>query len=483
MKKALLFLMLPVALHAQVKDPSLAERILKVETSLTPNIIFGDSVLPNHKIEECMKEHHIKGLSIAVIRNGKLDWAKGYGWADEAEHRPVTTTTRFQAASISKSLNSLGILKLVQQGKIDPEADINNYLNGWKFPYDSLSKGKKIDLNELLSHTAGLTVHGFAGYERTDSIPSIVQILDGKRPANSAAIRSAFEPGLRHEYSGGGTTVSQLMLMSVTGKRYEEYMQKEVLAPLGMTHSSYAQPNPDTAELATGYYTNGKSVPGKYHVYPEQAAAGLWTTPSDLAKYIIECQQAWAGKSSKVLSPELMRKRLTPYIDSNAALGCFIIHRGGDTYFNHNGGNEAFLSTSYGDLTNGNGVVIMINGEDFNMISELLNSVCRVYDWKGFYKPEFRKRIELTRDQSNALLGNYTLDKDTFQLKACDGGLCFNPPGDGGMNYHMIFSETDQFSVLEAPEARFQVLYDDRKNVSGLEMKQRGRTVKWVKSK
>jgi CubicO group peptidase (beta-lactamase class C family) len=479
MKKLILLLALPLGLQAQKTDPGVEQRIRQVETMLAPPVVYGGTELPNWKIEDRMKVHQVKGLSIAVIRNGKIDWAKGYGWADEAEHRPVTTTTRFQAASISKSLNSLGILKLVQQGKIDPEADINNYLKGWQFPYDSLSKGKKINLYNLLSHTGGLTVHGFGGYERQDRIPTIPEILDGKAPANSPAVRSLYEPGLKHEYSGGGTTISQLMLTSVTGRRYEEYMQKEVLTPLGMSHSSFAQPNPDTAELATGYYNNGKTVPGKYHVYPEQAAAGLWTTPSDLARYIIECQQAWAGKSSKVLSPEMMRKRLTPYVDTNAALGCFIIHRGGDTYFNHNGGNEAFLSTSYGNLNNGDGVVIMINGEDFGVIAELLNSVCRVYGWKGFYKPEFRKRIELTKAEQDAMLGRYTLDKDTFYLKSCDGGLCLNPGAEGGMDYHLVFSETDRFSVVEAPDAQFHVLYDDNKKVAGLEMKQRARTVIW----
>lgn len=188
--------------------------------------------------------------------------------------------------------------------------------------------------------------------------PSVQQILDGERPANTKAVRSAFEPGMRFQYSGGGTTISQLLLTSITGKRYDEYMQEQVLKPMGITNSSYKQPPTDTANLATGYYKNGKPIKGKYHVYPEQAAAGLWATPTDLAKYIIECQLAYEGKSAKVLSQSTMKKRLTSYIDSTIGLGVFIENREGSKYFNHNGSNEAFLCTSYGSMKGGNGVVI-----------------------------------------------------------------------------------------------------------------------------
>src|SRR6187431_318400 len=371
MKRFLILFLLPITVCSQTIDPALQKKITAVENSLAPAVIFGDTI-PKLNIEKRMKELAIPGLSIAVIRDYKIEWAKGYGWADVEEKRKVTTDTRFQAASISKSINSMGILKLVEMGKLDPEADINNYLTSWKFPYDSLSKNKKISVYNLLSHTAGLDIHGFPGYEKTDTLPTLQQILDGKRPANTKAVRSLFEPGTKFKYSGGGTTISQLILTNVTG-------------------SNYQQPPTATTNLATGYYGNGKPVTGKYHVYPEQAAAGLWTTPTDLAKYIIECQLALEGRSKKVLSQAMMKKRLTPYIDSNSALGVFIENKNGQLYFNHNGGNEAFLCTSYGSMQGGNGVVIMINGENFSVINELLNSVALVYDWKGFYKPTFKK--------------------------------------------------------------------------------------------
>lgn len=449
-------------------------RIKQVENSLAPGVVYGDTI-PRLNLEARMKETGVKGLSIAVIKDYKIDWAKGYGWADEASGRKVTTNTRFQAASISKSINSLGILLLVQQGKLDPEADINVYLKRWKFPYDSIAKGKKINIYHLLSHTAGLDIHGFPGYKNTDAIPTVVQILNGHVPANTRAVRSLFEPGLKFKYSGGGTTISQLILEDVTGKAYADFMQENVLKPLEMTNSSYLQPPLSSAELATGYYaSNGEPVKGLYHLYPEQAAAGLWTTPSDLAKYIIECQLALEGKSKRVLSTEMMQKRMTPYTDAAAALGVFIDKRGNNQYFNHNGGNEAFLSTSYGSLSGGNGVVIMINSDNFAVVDELLNSVAQVYQWKDFYRPQFKKIVKLSADSLEAYTGNYLLNHDTISIKRRGNELFIYQNGQPADGYEMIFMDQSRFAIREVPGAEFKVLRDASLWVDALELRQGG---------
>jgi CubicO group peptidase (beta-lactamase class C family) len=333
-----------------------------------------------------MAYYHIKGVSIAVIHNYKMEWAKGYGWADDSLKIPVTTQTLFQAGSISKSLNSIGVLELVQEKKIDLFTDINTYLKSWQFPYDSLSKGKKITIANLLSHSAGLTVHGFGGYEKGSAIPTLEQVLDGKTPANSAAVRSKYEPGLKYEYSGGGTTISQLIVMDVTGEPYDKYMYENVLKPLGMTSSTYQQPPVDKrAELVSaGYYPSGKEVKGKYHIYPEQAAAGLWTNPTDLCKYVIETQLAYAGKSHKVLNQQMTNLRLTPYVDKNAALGVFVeIFPDSTKYFEHGGDDEGFVNVYYGSFEGGNGLVIMTNTSNGNLIiPEIVNSIARVYGFK-----------------------------------------------------------------------------------------------------
>lgn len=463
-------------LQAQNKDPRVESLIKQVENSLSPTIIYGDTI-PKHNLEARMKEMGIKGLSIAYIQDHKIQWAKAYGWADEASGRKVTTETRFQAASISKSLNSLGLLKLVEEKKLDPEADINQYLKKWKFPYDSVSKGKKINSFHLLSHTAGLTVHGFPGYKTSDTLPSLPDILDGKKPANTGPVRSAFEPGLKFQYSGGGTTISQVLIEGITGQPYAVYMQENVLKPLGMKNSSYQQPPVKNAELATGYYAqNGSPVKGNFHVYPEQAAAGLWTTPSDLARYIIECQLAYQGKSKKVLSQSMMKKRMTPYIDTVAALGVFIQKKNNITYFNHNGGNEAFLCTSYGSLEDGKGVVIMINGDYYNIISELTNSIAQVYKWEGFFTPEFRKKIALPADSAALYEGNYKLNKDTITLKRIGTKLVIQQNGQPAEGYETIFSDLHSFSLEEVPGANFKVIRNTNGEVISLELKQGGGT-------
>ncbi|MEO5563499.1 MAG: serine hydrolase domain-containing protein [Chitinophagaceae bacterium] len=478
---ASLFLFIYLNTFSQ-SNPDANQRRQLVENNLTPEVIYGDSVL-HLNLEKQMAAYNIKGVSIAVIKNYKLDWAKGYGWADVQEKRPVTTETRFQAASISKSLNSLGVLKLVQQHKIDLDADINTYLKTWKFPYDSLSNNKKITVRNLLSHTAGLTVHGFRGYETTDTLPGVVQILNGQKPANSPAIRSAFAPSTRFQYSGGGTTISQLIIKDITGMPYDEYMKKTVLQPIGMTNSSYTQPPTDTKNLTTAYYRNGGAVKGKYHVYPEQAAAGLWTTPTDLAKYIIENQLGYEGKSSKVLSPDIMKQRMTPYIDSSVALGVFLLNKDGNKWFSHNGGNEGFVCTYYGSLKGGDGVVIMTNGDNFAIISELVNSVASVYKWTNFFTPTFKKLVALPRDTMQAYVGNYLLMKDTFAVKLCGDQLCITqnnqPPG----GFKMLFTSMSEASVKEVPGVSLKFLYNGEGKVDVMELNEGGGKMKCVRIK
>ncbi|WP_407480653.1 serine hydrolase domain-containing protein [Elizabethkingia meningoseptica] len=388
----LFFILLSGFVSAQKLNREIKNKIEKVENSLSPSVISGSHKVPDFNIIERMKQLHVKGVSIAVINNYKIEWVKAYGYADEEENRKVDTNTLFQAASISKTINSLAFMKLVQLGKIDLDKDINHYLKSWSFPYDSISKNKIITSRNLLSHSGGLGVSGFEGYERTAAIPTIVQILNGTPPATSKAVRSVKQPGVDFDYSGGGTLISQLILMDVTKKKYEDFIKKEVFIPLQMTHSTYSVKN-DTLNIASGYYTDGKKVKDKYHLYPEYAAAGLWTTPEDLAKYIIECQLALQGKSQKVLSQKYMKERFAPvinYNESKVALGVFLRYKNGAYYFNHNGGNEGFTCASYGSIDKGYGVVVMTNSNNQELMLEICNSVARVYDWDRFFVPQFK---------------------------------------------------------------------------------------------
>jgi len=400
-------------------------QILKVENNLQ-GFIVTEGEKP-WTLKERMEHYKVPAVSIAVIKDYKIDWAKAYGYADLSEKTPATTQTLFQAASISKSLNAMGVIKLAQDKKIDLKADINTYLKVWKFPYDSLSKGKKINTTNLLSHTAGLTVHGFAGYDRKEQLPTIIQILNGEKPANSAAIRSKSEPEQRFEYSGGGTTISQLMVTDITGLAYEKYMSAKVLKPLGMSGSFYSQsPEPGQQKyLSTAHNRDGKAIEGRYHHYPEMAAAALWTNPSDLAKFVIETELSLKGKSNKVLSVESTKLMLTPYVGKSNGLGVFIDEKGGLKYFQHGGSNAGFRCQYFGSLEGGNGVVIMINSDNGEIIPEIVNSVATVYQWKDFYQPQIKKLAEVSEDVLQSYVGEYqitpqfilTITREGKQLK------------------------------------------------------------------
>lgn len=444
-------------------SPETQDRIKQVENSLGDWVKTQNDTAWN--LTERMKHHNIVGVSIAVVHNFKIDWVKGYGWADVSEKRPVTEKTLFQAASISKSLNGVGVLKLVQDGKLDLHTDINQYLTSWKFPYDTVSKGKLITLSALLSHSAGLTIHGFPGYAQGDTLPSVQQVLDGQKPANTEPVRSFLEPGTSVVYSGGGTTITQQVVTDVTGLPYHEYMQKNVLDPMGMKTSSYKQPPAgiDSTLLATGYKPDGTPVEGKYHIYPEQAAAGLWTNPSDLCKYIIETMLSYNGKSEKVLTPEFTKLRLDTVM-GDAGLGVFLSRNDSSYYFMHSGGNEGFTCYYVGDVVNGNGMVIMTNSDNGSLCSEVANSVATVYGWKDFYKPVFRTVVDVDVAILDRYTGTYEAEGSTFTVKREDNTLQISPyPGIWVKVY--FTSDTDFFVRESQDEMKFVV--DEKGSIAG----------------
>jgi len=472
---AFLFAVLPAShLRAQSAgslSPEILNKIKQVENNLVGMIVMDDD--SQWTIQSRMNHYNIKGVSIAVIHNYKLEWAKGYGWADDSAKIPVTDQTLFQAASISKSLNGVGVLKLAQENKLDLYDDINQVLTTWKFPYDSVSKNKKISTISLLSHTAGLNVHGFPGYARGEAIPTILQILNGTPPANSNPIHSMLEPGLRSEYSGGGITVSQLIVMDITHKPYAEYMYENVLKPLGMISSSYEQPNKgNPVLLATGYKMNGDEITGKYHIYPEQAAAGLWTNPTDLGKYIIETQLAYQGRSRKVLNQEMTKLRLTPYQNNSAALGVFIDSTPGGKYFQHGGANEGFRCQYYGSLTGGDGLVVMVNSDNGAIIQEIANSISKVYHMDGLLRTKTRKTVQVESSVLQTYIGKYDFAPQVFLTVTLENGLLFVQLT--GQPKFQIYPESQNKFFLTVVDAEVEFVKNETGQVSKAVLYQNG---------
>lgn len=385
------------------------QKIKEVESNLISWVKLDSSA--NWNIYDRMKDLHINGVSIAVIKDYKIEWAKAYGWADTSEKRPVTTETLFQSASIGKSINSFVFMKLAQDKKVDLSTDINYYLKRWKFPYDTTAHGKIINLAEILSHTAGLTVHGFDGYKWNELLPNLTHILDGKKPANNLAVRSQFEPGQKFEYSGGGYEISELLLEDVTHDSYEKYLKKTVFQPLKMNGCFYTTIPPKTMEkrLATAYRLDGQPINCKYHFYPEKACgAGLWTSATDLAKFVIEVQLSLVDRSNKVINKKMTELMLTPYLkSSNCGFGFFIDKKGDDYYFQHSGLNEGFSSQYFGSFKDGNGVVILVNSDNTAFMSEVVNSVATVYGWKNFYGFVAKKLFKPADSIADKYVGKY----------------------------------------------------------------------------
>jgi CubicO group peptidase (beta-lactamase class C family) len=337
-----------------------------------------------------MRERHLVGVSITVINDGKIVKAQGYGFTDKSGTTPVTPETLFQAGSISKSVAAMGALRLVQDGRLQLHADVNTQLRTWKVPENEFTKDKKVTLRGILSHTAGLTVHGFPGYAVDGAIPSLVQVLDGTGPANTAAIRVDVTPGSKWRYSGGGYTVMQQLILDVTAEPFPQFMSRTVLVPLGMSSSSYEQPLPPAkaAAAATGYKANGDEVHGRWHVYPEMAAAGLWTTPTDLARFAIVIQQSLAGEATPVLSQATTRLMLTEQKEHDA-LGVFLDGKGDALRFTHGGRDEGFdaLMLAYAHV--GKGAVVMLNAnENKGAMTDVMNAIAKQYGWSEGIRPD-----------------------------------------------------------------------------------------------
>jgi CubicO group peptidase (beta-lactamase class C family) len=277
-------------------------------------------------------------------------------------------------------------------------------------------------------------------------------------------------------YSGGGVTISQLIVTNVTKQSYDKFMKKNVLNPLGMVESSFAQPPSKSKAkvLATGYKADGSEVKGKYHIYPEQAAAGLWTNPVDLCRYIIETQESYRGKSSKVLTPEMTKLRLTTVMQ-DAALGVFVSTRGSTKYFMHNGGNEGFSCQYVGSLEDGEGMVIMTNSDNGSLLEEVVNSVAIVYNWKDYYKPEIKKVVPVSDGMLNKYIGKYNLEGTNVIIKKGDNGLLLSAVPD--LFWKVYFtSDTDFFIKEFRGFLRFQTDKDNK--VTGFNFN--GMTVKKI---
>jgi len=362
-----------------------------------------------------MRYFHTPGISVAVINDGKLEWARGFGIKETNANDSIDVNTLFEAGSVSKPVFALGVMKLKQDGVLDLDKDVNEYLKSWKIPANS-DWQPVITLRQLLSHTAGTTVHGFPGYMKSEEIPSLPQVLDGSGPANTNAVRVNLLPGTQFRYSGGGITIAQLTVMDVTGKPFPSLMRENLFDPLKLKYSTYEQPLPDSKEqmASTASPWKGQPIKGRYHVYPEMAAAGLWTNPSELAQLVLEVQKALEGNST-FFKKETMEEMMRPQkVMKEIGIGFFLESKGDSARFGHNGWDEGFVALLTAYKKGGKGAIIMVNSnEGYSIMDELIKSIAKEYNWPDYLPSSVKKA---TSTDKTDYAGNYS-NEDSIEMK------------------------------------------------------------------
>jgi len=408
-----------VACAPACAGPSSSE-IARVERGLIPEVrVAGER--GGWSVEERLRVHHTPAVSVAVIHDHRVVWAKAWGVADVRTGRRADSRTLFQAASISKLVTALAALRAVDDGRLSLDENINRALTSWQLPENDLTRATPVTLRHLLAHTAGLNVRTVVGHRPGAPLPTLRQILDGEPPANTAPVRVEDPPGRAFRYSGGGSLIVQQLIVDVARQPFAPAVRALVFAPLGLVDSSFEVPlaPADRARAAAAHDHDLSVMPDV--VYPESAPAGLWTTPGDVARLLVEVQRGLAGQST-IVSRQVAQGMTTPVApvgppDVWTGLGTFIEKRGETFYFGHDGLNDGFLAVARATTSDGNGAVVMANGAGAApLIFELLRSIAVAYDWKGWLKPPIRA-VRVAPARLRALAGRWRAGVDrTLEL-------------------------------------------------------------------
>ena len=447
-----------------------SDAVAKIETSLKTNIFVEGEPDSVTSIVKRMDQTQVPGIGIAVIHDGKIDWAKGYGVAKG--QTKVDTNTLFQAASISKTIAALAALKLVEQGKLQLDVDVNQYLEGWKVEGKLLTDDKPVTLRHLLTHTGGQTVHGFPGYATGTELPSTSDVLAGK--GNTDKVEVDQEPGSAWRYSGGGYTVMQKMVEDVTGLAFSEYIDKQILTPMRMTNSTFHHSLPEALKYraSAAFDAEGKMYPEIYNDYPEKAAAGLWTTPSDLAIYAMHMQAIMAEKMDGILRKSTVKTIFTKQ-PGDWGLGPALVDVGSELVFEHGGKNLGFTNNFKAFVNKGKGMIVMSNGDNAHVvIQEIMTAISEHYE----LGTDRRTRIDavtLSLDELKVFIGKFKLTTDVgydgdfvIQLSIIDGKLRMKTP-QANQLARLVPTDRETF-VSTGSGKQFVFSKDDAGEYSGL---------------
>ncbi len=361
----------------------------RIEESLTPPTRFvGDG--QRWRLDTRMAHYAVPGVSAAVFGGGELVASAAYGVRANGNAATVDESTRFQAASMSKVVTAFMVMQQVERGRITLDDDVNRYLRSWRVPDSPLTVQHPVTLRRILTHRAGLTVHGFRGYPRRDPIPDVVTVLRGEDGVTGPVLVD-IPPDSQQRYSGGGTTVAQLLLEEVTGVGFADLAKASVFGPLGLTRSTFVPLTDDSAaaNVAVGHRSDGSPVVDGWHNFAQLGAAGLWTTAVEFGRFFAEIHRAWHGRS-KLLSAALAHEMLTPPYNDQRGLGPMVYGTADNPRFFHDGDNQGFHCAATCYAGSGQGAVVLTNGDLGPALwREILAGIATTCDWPGFLEPAF----------------------------------------------------------------------------------------------
>ncbi|MFC2160951.1 serine hydrolase domain-containing protein [Acidobacteriota bacterium] len=451
------------------------ERKKIIENGLLKSIVFEGENPEKMKLSERMAYYKVPGVSISVIDNFKIEWAKGYGVTQTNSQNPVTFETIFQATSISQAVTASGVLALASQRKMGLDININDFLQSWKIPDNQFTQKDKVTIRRLLSRNSGLVPLEYEGVESIEDKGSLQQILNGEKTENPP-VYIANIPGTELEFSEAGYAILENLIQDITEQSFSDFMTEVILNPLKMDQSSFASllPEPLYVDAACGHDREGFPVKGKGFIYPVTAASGLWTTPSDLATFSIALMSSALGNSQSVFEPELARSMLSIHV-GNQGLGFFIADEGDNLHFYIRGKNKGFSCFLVVYPVKGQGVVIMTNSENGEyLIDEILRAVSEAYKWPHFL-PDIKKYLRLDPSIYQLYEGLYQVNPE-YQLNVSyeDYYLIIQPSNQKATRF-FVENATTFFST--DPYIRIRFVLDSRRTVTGLVLKQRDFTL------
>lgn len=384
-----------------------AERKTQVESGIRGKVKFLEEPENLSSISNKMSEYNIPAVSLAVINQGKIEWADIYQNANFSEEQELDCTSIFQAASLSKPVTFLAALRMHAAGEIDLDKNIQDYLKDFVIPKGEQTAENPVTFRNIFSHTSGITSGGYQGYAKGLPLPSDLDILKGSDGVNSSAIEVITPPNEILAYSGGAYTLAELALQDIFSDEFSNIMKKWMLEPAGMQHSEFTQPLPASKakQVARGYTQSGDVLDGGWHNYPEQAAAGLWSNSIDMAKFLIEIYKAYQGKSS-IFSETDIKSIISQERDGHV-YGFILSRSGDDISITHYGGNAGYRTGMAISLTSGNGLAYLINSDNGGALgNELLLTASQVYNWQHFKQTNVSRKQVNTNDLK-PLAGEY----------------------------------------------------------------------------